>query len=60
MKVPSPLQAMLGRISTRLAVALLLSGFAINPVFAHVIDRIEVDQVGDEAEIQIMFDVRIQ
>jgi tetratricopeptide (TPR) repeat protein len=50
----------LGHAAIRLAVAMLLSGFAINSAFAHVIDRIEVNQVGDEAEIQIMFDVRIQ
>ncbi|MCG6934130.1 MAG: hypothetical protein LJE57_10860 [Gallionella sp.] len=60
MKVPGPMRAMLGRAITRLAAVLLLSGLAINSAFAHVIDRIEVDQVGDEAEIQIMFDVRIQ
>ena len=51
---------MLGRAFARLAAVLLLSGLAINSALAHVIDRIEVDQVGDEAEIQIMFDVRIQ
>ncbi len=28
--------------------------------YAHVIDRIEINHVGDEAEIQIIFDVRIQ
>jgi hypothetical protein len=43
-----------------LAVAILLSGVAITPAQAHVIDRIEIKRVGDEAEIQILFDVRIQ
>ena len=43
-----------------LAVAILLSGVAITPAQAHVIDRIEIKHVGDEAEIQILFDVRIQ
>jgi tetratricopeptide (TPR) repeat protein len=43
-----------------LAVALLLSGVGINAAQAHVIDRIDVNRVGDEAEIHIQFDVRIQ
>ena len=43
-----------------LAVALLLSGVGIKSAQAHVIDRIEIDRVGDEAEIRIRFDVRIQ
>jgi tetratricopeptide (TPR) repeat protein len=43
-----------------LAAALLLGGVAIKPAQAHVIDRIEINHVGDEAEIQILFDVRIQ
>lgn len=43
-----------------LAVALLLSGIAITPAQAHVIDRIEIRHVGEEAQIQILFDVRIQ
>jgi hypothetical protein len=43
-----------------LAVALLLSGVGINTAQAHVIDRIEINRVGDEAEIHIQFDVRIQ
>jgi tetratricopeptide (TPR) repeat protein len=42
------------------AVASLLSGLAIKPAQAHVIDRIEINHVGDEAEIHILFDVRIQ
>jgi tetratricopeptide (TPR) repeat protein len=42
------------------AVALLLSGVGINKAQAHVIDRIEINHVGDEAEIHILFDVRIQ
>lgn len=45
---------------TLLAVALLFSGVAIKPAHAHVIERIEINHVGDEAEIQILFDVRIQ
>ncbi|MCR4305007.1 MAG: hypothetical protein NUV63_12435 [Gallionella sp.] len=45
---------------TLLAVALLLAGFAIRPAHAHSIDRIEINQAGDEAEIQVIFDVRIQ
>jgi hypothetical protein len=43
-----------------LAVALLLSGVGINTAQAHVIDRIDINRVGDEAEIHIQFDVRIQ
>lgn len=42
------------------AVALLLSGVGISTAQAHVIDRIDVNHVGDEAEIHIQFDVRIQ
>lgn len=45
---------------TLLAVALMLSGFAMKPAQAHAIDRIEINRVGDEAEIQIQFDVKIQ
>jgi tetratricopeptide (TPR) repeat protein len=41
------------------AAALLLSGIAIKPANAQVIDRIEINHAGDEAEIQIWFDVRI-
>jgi tetratricopeptide (TPR) repeat protein len=47
------------RSFTLLAI-LLLSGFSIKPAHAHAIDRIEINQVGDEAEIQIQFDVKIQ
>ncbi|MFZ2541948.1 MAG: tetratricopeptide repeat protein [Gallionella sp.] len=43
-----------------LAVALLLGGVAIKSAQARVIDRVEVIQVGNEAEIQISFNVRIQ
>jgi tetratricopeptide (TPR) repeat protein len=50
----------LTRPFTLLAVALLLSGVAVTPAQAHVIDRIEIKRMGDEAEIQILFDVRIQ
>lgn len=42
------------------AAALLLSSVGINKAHAHVIDRIEINHVGDEAEIHILFDVRIQ
>lgn len=45
---------------TLFAVALLLSGGAIKSAHAHAIDRIEINRVGDEAEIQIQFDVKIQ
>jgi tetratricopeptide (TPR) repeat protein len=40
--------------------ALLLSAVGINKAHAHIIDRIEINHVGDEAEINILFDVRIQ
>jgi hypothetical protein len=43
-----------------LAVALWLSGIGIKAAQAHVIDRIDINRVGDEAEIHIQFDVRIQ
>ncbi len=42
------------------AAALLLSGVGIKLAHAHIIDRIEINHVGDEAEIHILFDVRIQ
>lgn len=42
------------------ASALLLSGVGINMAHAHIIDRIEINHAGDEAEIHILFDVRIQ
>jgi tetratricopeptide (TPR) repeat protein len=48
------------RSFTLLAVALLLSGVGIKTAQAHVIDRIEINRAGDEAEIHIQFDVRIQ
>lgn len=48
------------RTFTFLASALLLSGVAIKSASAHVIERIEINHVNDEAEIQIQFDVRIQ
>lgn len=62
LKVTSALQArrILTRPFTLLAVALLLSGVAIKSAHAHAIDRIEINRVGDEAEIQILFDVKIQ
>lgn len=43
-----------------MAIAMLLSVFAIRPAEAHVIDRIDIKRAGEEAEIQIRFDVRIQ
>ena len=43
-----------------LVISLLLDGVAIKQANAHVIERIEINHVGDEAEIQIKFDVRIQ
>jgi tetratricopeptide (TPR) repeat protein len=42
------------------AVALLLNGVWISSAQAHVIDRIDINRVGDDAEIHILFDVRIQ
>ena len=39
--------------------ALILTGYAAT-VQAHIIDRIEIEPAGNEAEIQIMFDTRIQ
>ena len=50
----------LARSFSFLAVALLLSGIGIKTAQAHVIDRIDINHVGDEAEIHIQFDVRIQ
>ena len=48
------------RLFKILVVALLLGGVAIKSAQAHVIDRIDINHVGDEAEIRIQFDVRIQ
>lgn len=42
------------------AVALLMIGVAATTANAQVIERIEINQVGDEAEIQIQFITRIQ
>ncbi len=39
---------------------LLLLGIAIKPAFAEVIDRIQINQAGDETEIKIRFVTRIQ
>ena len=50
----------LTRSFTLFAIASLLSGLAIKPAQAHVIDRIDINRVGDDAEIHILFDVRIQ
>jgi tetratricopeptide (TPR) repeat protein len=62
LKVFSPLQTMrnIARSFSILAVALLLSGVGMNTAQAHVIDRIDINRAGDEAEIHIQFDVRIQ
>jgi tetratricopeptide (TPR) repeat protein len=43
-----------------LIITLLSFGVTISQANAHVIDRIEINRAGNEAEIQIMFDVRIQ
>jgi tetratricopeptide (TPR) repeat protein len=43
-----------------LVAALLLAGVSMSQAYAHVIDRIEINRVGDEAEIQIRFDIKIQ
>ncbi len=62
MKVIGKLQTMRNytRSFNLLAVALMLNGFAIKQAQAHVIDRIEINHAGDEAEIQIQFDMKIQ
>lgn len=48
------------RSFTLLSIAVLLSGVAMESAHAHVIERIEINPAGDEAEIQILFDTRIQ
>jgi hypothetical protein len=48
------------RSFTLVGVFLLLGVISITPAQAHVIDRVEINHVEDEAEIQIIFDVRIQ
>lgn len=48
------------RLFLLLVISLMLDGVAIKQANAHVIERIEINHVGDEAEIQIKFDVRIQ
>jgi len=62
LKATSTLQAArnLVRAFTFFAAALSLSVVASNSARAHVIERIEINHAGDEAEIQILFDVRIQ
>ena len=62
MKVFSTLRTMRNLTSSFsfLAVALLLSGVGIKTAQAHVIDRIELNRAGDEVEIQVIFDVRVQ
>ncbi len=42
------------------AAALLLSGVGTKTAHAHIIDRVEINHAGEEAEIHIQFDVRIQ
>ena len=48
------------RTFTLLSIALILSGVVAQSAHAHIIERIEVVPAGDEAEIQIIFDTRIQ
>lgn len=62
LNVSAVLQAMknLVRSFTPFITVLLLGVVAIKSAHAHIIDRIEINQAGDEAEIQIVFDVRIQ
>lgn len=43
-----------------LLISLLLLGTGVNPAFAEAIDRIQINQAGDEAEIKIFFVTRIQ
>lgn len=38
----------------------VLLGFAANTTYAEVIDRIQINQAGDEAEIKIQFTTRVQ
>lgn len=49
-----------GLLNIFLLGALLLLGIAVKPAFAEVIDRIQINQAGDEAEIKIRFVTRIQ
>lgn len=60
--VNSVLQAIQNLVRTivLLAATLLLAGIAVSPVNAQVIDSIEINQTGDEAEIQIQFISRVQ
>jgi tetratricopeptide (TPR) repeat protein len=62
LKVFSTLQTMrnIARSFSLLAVALSLSVVGIKTAQAHVIDRIDINHAGGEAEIHIQFDVRIQ
>ena len=62
MKVIATLQALRNfpRVISCLAAVLLLSGVGAKSAQAHVIDRIDINRAGDEAEIRIQFDVRIQ
>lgn len=48
------------RSFARVLAVFLLAGFMASPGHAQVIDRIEINQVGGEAEIQIQFITRIQ
>ena len=47
-------------VRSLLFVVILFGGVAIRSAYAHVIDRIEINQEKDEAEIQIQFDVHVQ
>ncbi len=48
------------RTAAFVATGLLLSVVSVQSAQAHVIERIEINRNGNEAEIQIQFDVRIQ
>jgi tetratricopeptide (TPR) repeat protein len=62
LKIKTKLSVVKNRIHSSLIVGLvgLLSLFAAQQVHAEVIDRIDVNQVGDQAEIQLHFITRIQ
>lgn len=55
----SPLDRLV-RSFALMAAGILLSGVAIKPSYAHIIDRTEINQEGNEAEILIQFDVQVQ
>lgn len=62
LKINRRLSAVKNRIRFGLMIGLvgLLSVFVVQPVKAEVIDRIDVNQIGDQAEIQLHFITRIQ